>query len=169
MGYANTMTRPTRRFAAMARNAGVDGIICVDIPPEEADTLAPFGEVGLDVIRLATPTTDNARLPAVLERRLGLRLLRLGRRDHRPPAGRAGLDRDRRRAAQGRHRPADRRRLRRPHARTGRAIGRVADGVVVGSAIVDLVGKHGEDAPAHVRAYIQSLSAALAVARKEVA
>ena len=47
-------------------------------------------------------------------------------------------------------------------------IGRVADGVVVGSAIVELVGKYGADAPAHVRAYIQSLSAALA-APKEVA
>jgi tryptophan synthase alpha chain len=48
-------------------------------------------------------------------------------------------------------------------------IGRIADGVVVGSAIVELVGKHGKDAAGPVRAYIQSLSAALAAARKEVA
>jgi tryptophan synthase alpha chain len=49
------------------------------------------------------------------------------------------------------------------------AIGRVADGVVVGSAIVDLVGQHGADAAEPVRAYIASLAAALAASRKELA
>ena len=43
----------------------------------------------------------------------------------------------------------------------------LADGVVVGSAIVELVGEHGEDAPRHVRAYIESLSSAVRLARKE--
>ncbi|RYD59814.1 MAG: hypothetical protein EOP58_17025, partial [Sphingomonadales bacterium] len=47
------------------------------------------------------------------------------------------------------------------------AIAKVADGVVVGSAIVELVGKHGEDAPQHVRAYIHSLSTAIHAASKE--
>lgn len=47
------------------------------------------------------------------------------------------------------------------------AIARVADGVVVGSAIVELVGQHGEDAPQHVRAYIETLSSAVRAARKE--
>lgn len=50
-----------------------------------------------------------------------------------------------------------------------RAIGRVADGVVVGSAIVEIVAEHGAAAPAPVTAYVQSLSAALADARKQPA
>jgi tryptophan synthase alpha chain len=170
MGYANTMTRPDpATFAAMAVNAGVDGVICVDIPPEEADTLAPFGEYGLDVIRLATPTTDNARLPAVLSGASGFVY-------YVSVAGITGLQQ----AAQASIETAVAQLkaatdlpiavgfgVRTPEQAA--AIGRVADGVVVGSAIVELVGKHGEDAPTHVRAYIQSLSAALAVARKEVA
>ncbi|RYY34550.1 MAG: tryptophan synthase subunit alpha, partial [Sphingomonadales bacterium] len=49
------------------------------------------------------------------------------------------------------------------------AIGRVADGVVVGSAIIDIIAAEGANAPAAVRIYIQSLSAALAAARKETA
>ncbi|WP_010544941.1 tryptophan synthase subunit alpha, partial [Sphingomonas elodea] len=49
------------------------------------------------------------------------------------------------------------------------AIGRVADGVVVGSAIVELVGRHGADAGEPVRAYIDTLKTALVAARKEVA
>lgn len=170
MGYANTMTRPDpAKFAAMAENAGVDGIICVDIPPEEADTLAPFGECGLDVIRLATPTTDAARLPAVLSGASGFVY-------YVSVAGITGLQQ----AAQDSIEDAVAKLkaatdlpiavgfgVRTPEQAA--AIGRVADGVVVGSAIVDLVGKHGPDAPAHVLTYIQSLSAALAAARKEVA
>ncbi|NWP28980.1 tryptophan synthase subunit alpha, partial [Escherichia coli] len=66
MGYANTMTRPTpTAFAEAAARAGADGVIIVDIPPEEAGEVAPFVANGIDVIRLATPTTDAARLPAV--------------------------------------------------------------------------------------------------------
>jgi len=49
------------------------------------------------------------------------------------------------------------------------AIARVADGVVVGSAIVELVGKHGEDAAGPVRTYIESLASAIRAARKEMA
>ena len=55
------------------------------------------------------------------------------------------------------------------HMEDAAAIGRVADGVVVGSAIIDLIAANGADAPAAVRTYIQSLSAALAEARKEPA
>jgi tryptophan synthase alpha chain len=68
MGYANPMVRRGPEwFAASARDAGVDGVICVDIPPEEDDALGPaLRAVGIDLIRLATPTTDAARLPAVL-------------------------------------------------------------------------------------------------------
>ena len=51
-----------------ARRRGVDGVICVDIPPEEDPELGPaLRAEGISLIRLATPTTDAARLPAVLD------------------------------------------------------------------------------------------------------
>ena len=69
MGYANPMVRRGAGwFATAAAEAGVDGVICVDIPPEEDDALGPeLRDAGIDLIRLATPTTDTARLPAVLD------------------------------------------------------------------------------------------------------
>lgn len=68
MGYLNPiLAHGAERFAADALAAGVDGVIVVDLPPEEAPDLAPHLAVhGLHLIRLATPTTDAARLPAVL-------------------------------------------------------------------------------------------------------
>ena len=55
-------------FAQACAEAGVDGVICVDIPAEEDAALGPaLRAAGLAPIRLATPTTDAARLPAVLE------------------------------------------------------------------------------------------------------
>src|SRR6201985_1182554 len=55
------------RFLADAKAAGVDGLIIVDLPPEEDDELCvPALKAGLNFIRLATPTTDDKRLPAVL-------------------------------------------------------------------------------------------------------
>jgi tryptophan synthase alpha chain len=68
MGYFNPIfRRGVDRFLAEAREAGVDGLIVVDLPPEEDDELCvPALKAGLSFIRLATPTTDDARLPAVL-------------------------------------------------------------------------------------------------------
>lgn len=66
MGYFNPIHAfGAERFVAGALEAGVDGLIIVDLPPEESDALA--GQSGLDIIRLATPTTDAVRLPRVLE------------------------------------------------------------------------------------------------------
>ncbi|HEU0067585.1 MAG TPA: tryptophan synthase subunit alpha, partial [Sphingomonas sp.] len=64
MGYANPMLRRGADwFADAAAQAGVDGVICVDVPPEEDDQLGPaLRAQGLDLIRLATPTTDAVRL-----------------------------------------------------------------------------------------------------------
>jgi len=69
MGYANPMTiRGPEWFATECAKAGVDGVICVDTPPEEDAELGPaLRAQGVSLIRLATPTTDTARLPAVLE------------------------------------------------------------------------------------------------------
>ncbi len=68
MGYYNPIyIRDPKKFVIEAREAGVDGFIIVDIPPEADDELClPALDAGLNFIRLATPTTDDARLPAVL-------------------------------------------------------------------------------------------------------
>jgi tryptophan synthase alpha chain len=68
MGYLNPiLSYDPARFCADAARAGVDGLIVVDLPTEEADVLLPHANAsGLDVIRLVAPTTDDARLPHVL-------------------------------------------------------------------------------------------------------
>jgi tryptophan synthase alpha chain len=68
MGYYNPIyVYPVDRFVADASEAGVDGLIVVDVPPEEDQELRPAASAaGLNFIRLATPTTDAKRLPAVL-------------------------------------------------------------------------------------------------------
>jgi tryptophan synthase alpha chain len=73
MGYYNPIYRyGVPAFLADAKAAGVDGLIVVDLPPEEDDELCtPSREAGIDFIRLAAPTTDDARLPVVLARASG--------------------------------------------------------------------------------------------------
>lgn len=68
MGYYNPIyTHGVAKFVKDVKEAGVDGLIVVDVPPEEdAELCLPALEAGLNFIRLATPTTDEARLPAVL-------------------------------------------------------------------------------------------------------
>jgi tryptophan synthase alpha chain len=68
MGYYNPIyIYGVDRFLTDATSAGVDGLIVVDLPPEEDDELCvPALRAGLNFIRLATPTTDDKRLPAVL-------------------------------------------------------------------------------------------------------
>jgi tryptophan synthase alpha chain len=68
MGYFNPIyVYGVDRFLIDAKSAGVDGLIVVDLPPEEDDELClPALKAGLNFIRLATPTTDDKRLPAVL-------------------------------------------------------------------------------------------------------
>jgi len=73
MGYANPVMAYGDRFVSDAKAAGVDGLIIVDLPPEEdAAVCLPARAAGLDFIRLATPTTDAARLPRVLRNTSGL-------------------------------------------------------------------------------------------------
>ena len=68
MGYFNPIyIYGVTKFLADAKSAGVDGLIVVDLPPEEDEELClPALKAGLNFIRLATPTTDDNRLPAVL-------------------------------------------------------------------------------------------------------
>ncbi|MBU4434683.1 MAG: tryptophan synthase subunit alpha [Alphaproteobacteria bacterium] len=73
MGYLNpVLNRGFESFAAAAAKAGVDGLIIVDCPPEEADPLSDALEAEqISLIRLAAPTTDDARLPMVVRRTSG--------------------------------------------------------------------------------------------------
>ncbi|PWK57327.1 tryptophan synthase subunit alpha [Roseicyclus mahoneyensis] len=73
MGYYNPIwSRGVDTFLAQAKEAGIDGLIIVDLPPEEDDELCiPAQKAGLNFIRLATPTTDDKRLPKVLQNTSG--------------------------------------------------------------------------------------------------
>ncbi len=75
MGYYNPIyarAGGVDQFLADAVDAGVDGLIVVDLPPEEdAELCIPAGKAGLNFIRLATPTTDDRRLPAVVQNTSG--------------------------------------------------------------------------------------------------
>ena len=73
MGYYNPIySRGVDRFLKDAISAGIDGLIVVDLPPEEDDELCiPAQRAGLNFIRLATPTTDAKRLPKVLQNTSG--------------------------------------------------------------------------------------------------
>lgn len=73
MGYYNPIySRGVDVFLKDANEAGIDGLIIVDLPPEEDDELCiPAQKAGLNFIRLATPTTDDARLPKVLQNTSG--------------------------------------------------------------------------------------------------
>jgi tryptophan synthase alpha chain len=68
MGYYNPIyIYGVERFSEDAANAGVDGLIIVDIPPEEdAELRIPVNKAGIDLVRLTTPTSDEQRLPALM-------------------------------------------------------------------------------------------------------
>jgi tryptophan synthase alpha chain len=141
MGYYNPIHRfGVEAFVAQAQEAGVDGLIIVDLPPEhDAELATPAQAAGIDFIRLTTPTTDDARLPRVLERSSGFVY-------YVSVAGVTGAG-----SATTEHVSGAIDRLRR-HTnlpisvgfgiRTpeqAAAIARLADGVVVGSALVDKI------------------------------
>ncbi len=139
MGYLNpVLFRGFETFARDAAAAGVDGIIIVDCPPEEADPLTDALEaVGISLIRLAAPTTDAARLPAVVRRTSGFVYY----------VSVAGVTGVKEAVASSVARPVQRLReasglpvavgfgIRTPERAA--EVARLADGVVVGSALVD--------------------------------
>lgn len=167
MGYANAMVRRGPEwFAAQCARAGVDGVICVDIPPEEDDALGPqLRAAGIAPIRLATPTTDAARLPRVLEGSEGfLYYVSVAGITGQQQAVQASIEEAVARLKAATDLPvAVGFGVRTPEQAS--AIAKVADGVVVGSALVELVGKHGVDAPKHLRALTAALAEAVHTAR----
>lgn len=145
MGYYNPIYRyGGERFARDAAEAGVDGLIVVDLPPEEAGEFTPFlKDYALDLIRLTAPTSDDERLPAVVGDASGFVY-------HVAIAGVTGT---RSADADDVARAVDRIRrytdlpvavgfgIRTPDQAA--AIARVADAAVVGSALVETVAKFG--------------------------
>ncbi|WP_448694479.1 tryptophan synthase subunit alpha [Pseudomonas moraviensis] len=161
MGYFNPIHKfGVERFIAEAKEAGVDGLIVVDMPPEHNEELCdPAQAAGLDFIRLTTPTTDDARLPRVLNGSSGFVY-------YVSVAGVTGAG-----AATLEHVEEAVARLRR-HTdlpisigfgiRTpeqAAAIARLADGVVVGSALIDHIAS--ADTPEQAIDGVLSLCSAL--------
>jgi len=159
MGYYNPIySRGVDLFLVQAREAGIDGLIIVDLPPEEdAELCLPAQAAGLNFIRLATPTTDAKRLPKVLTNTSGFvyyvsitgitgaaaaeasdvapEVARIKRSTDLPVIVGFGIT----------------------SPDSARAIASVADGCVVGSAIVKLI---GEGKPvSEVLAFVKGLAA----------
>lgn len=162
MGYANPMVRRGPEwFAAEAAKAGVDGVICVDLAPEEDQDLGPaLRAAGISPIRLATPTTGDARLPAVLEGSSGfIYYVSVAGITGKQQAALDSIESNVARIKRSTDLPvAVGFGVRTPEQAA--TIARVSDAVIVGSALVELIGRHGAQAPAHVR----ELTAALAQA-----
>ncbi|WP_156678662.1 tryptophan synthase subunit alpha [Sphingomonas profundi] len=174
MGYANPMVRRGPAwFAEACAEAGVDGVICVDIPPEEDDALGPaLRAAGVDLVRLATPTTDAARLPAVLAGCSGfLYYVSVAGITGLQQAAQASIAEAVGRLKAGTELPvAVGFGVRTPDQAA--RIARVADGVVVGSAIVEAIAAEAaaaRDPAPTVRAIVSALSAAVRGARAEQA
>ncbi len=167
MGYANPMIRRGAEwFAEAAKNAGVDGVICVDIPPEEDEALGPaLRAAGIAPIRLATPTTDAARLPSVLEGSSGfVYYVSVAGITGKQQAAQASIESAVAALKSATDLPiAVGFGVRTPEQAS--AIGAVADGVVVGSALVDVVGEFGNEAPAKLKELASALAQAVHTAR----
>jgi len=158
MGYYNPIySRGVDRFLAEAVAAGIDGLIIVDLPPEEdAELCIPAQKAGINFIRLATPTTDDKRLPKVLQNTSGFVY-------YVSVTGITGAA-----AAQANDVAPEVARIksqtdlpiivgfgvRTPEA--AEAIAGIADGVVVGSAIVEKIG--AGDSVADVLAFVKTLA-----------
>ncbi len=168
MGYANPMVRRGAQwFADACTDAGVDGIICVDIPAEEDDVLGPgLRNAGIANVRLATPTTDANRLPAVLEGATGfLYYVSVAGVTGKQQAAQASIEDAVAALKSQTDLPiAVGFGIRTPEQAA--AVAKTADGVVVGSAIVEIIAEHGAGAAPHVRDYVKSLSSAIYNARK---
>lgn len=170
MGYTNPLvTWGYDDFARDAAAAGIDGIIVVDLPPEEADPLADAMDANqLSLIRLATPTTDDQRLPVVINRTSGFVY-------YVSVAGVTGV-KEADAATVAPHVARVRKASGLPVAvgfgiRTperAAAIAQVADAVVVGSALVDEVAEAvdlNEDVTSRVLSKVESLAKAVRFAR----
>jgi tryptophan synthase alpha chain len=171
MGYLNpVLSMGYQRFANAAADAGVDGLIVVDCPPEEADPLIdPLDEAGVALIRLATPTTDDKRLETVVRRTSGFVYYVsvagvTGVKEADAEAVRPAVERVRKASglpvAVGFG-------IKTPERAA--AVAKVADAVVVGSALVDVIAaslESGEDPAPKVLASVRALAQAVRESRR---
>jgi tryptophan synthase alpha chain len=164
MGYLNPIAiHGTQDFAIEARHAGIDGVLLVDCPIEEADTTAAIRDAGLARILLAAPTTSGARLDAICAAAEGF--LYYVSFAGITGANRLSMDDVRARVAQ------IRRSAKTPvavgfgvrDAASAAAIGKFADAVVIGSALVDRLADAAdvEDASRRAREFLAPIRAAL--------
>ena len=161
MGYYNPIySMGVKKFLTNAKKVGVDGLIIVDLPPEEDSELClPAKKAGLDFIRLATPTTSPTRLPTVLKNTSGFiyyvsvagitgasnlnveeverEVTRIKGKTHLPICVGFGIK----------------------TTSDAKKVANIADGVVVGSAIIDLIEK--EKTIDDIKNYIKSLARAV--------
>jgi tryptophan synthase alpha chain len=160
MGYYNPIySRGVPRFLDEAKAAGVDGLIVVDLPPEEDEELClPAQAAGLNFLRLATPTTDDRRLPRVLQNTSGfVYYVSITGITGAAAASAAAVAPEVARIKAATPLPVCVGfGIRTPDAAA--RIAGVADGAVVGSAIVDRIG--AGDPPAAVLAFVRSLAEA---------
>jgi tryptophan synthase alpha chain len=172
MGYYNPIySYGPARFIEDAKSAGVDGLIIVDLPPEEdAELCLPAREQGLDFIRLATPTTDDKRLPRVLQNSSGFLYY----------VSVTGITGQKRPVVELVGEAVQRLRrhtglpigvgfgIREPEQAAG--IARHADAAVVGSALVDIIAAHldesGQGRPGLVEAVHEKVRALAAAVRE---
>ena len=166
MGYLNTVMRMGYRiFASRAREAGVDGLILVNLPPEEAgEAQEALAQHGMDLIFLVAPTTSRERAVRIAERGSGF----IYYVSLKGVTGANHLDI----ADVGRNVSALRKVCRLPvqvgfgikDAASARAVARVADGIVVGSVLVDIMGDRSGDPdsiPAALEARVAELRDAI--------
>lgn len=171
MGYFNPIhAYGVDAFVADARAAGVDGLIVVDVPPEEDIEIGvPARAAGLHFVRLATPTTDEKRMPAVVSAASGFLYyvsvagITGGATGEATAVG-AAVERLK---AAGNLPVVVGFGIKTPEQAAATA--RLADGVVVGSAIVSLIGEAAgagaTDIPARVAALVSGLAAGVRTAR----
>jgi tryptophan synthase alpha chain len=159
MGYYNPIyARGVDLFLKQAKEAGIDGLIVVDLPPEEDDELCiPAQAAGLNFIRLATPTTDAKRLPKVLQNTSGfVYYVSVTGITGAAAAQAADVGPEVARIKQSTDLPVIVGfGINTPEA--ARTIASVADGCVVGSAIVKEIG--AGKSPAEVLAFVAALAA----------
>jgi tryptophan synthase alpha chain len=158
MGYYNPIySMGVDTFLTAAKDAGIDGLIVVDLPPEEDEELCiPANRAGLHFIRLATPTTDDRRLPKVLQNTSGfVYYVSITGITGAAAAQSADVGPEVARIKAATDLPVCVGfGIRTPE--TAAAIAAVADGVVVGTAIVDRIAKG--DSSAEVLAFVKTLT-----------
>ena len=161
MGYQNPIeAMGIEHFAAQAKAAGIDGVLTVDLPPEEAHTAAAvYAAAGIDPIFLIAPTTPASRIQIISQlasgfiyyvslkgvtgaqnldtKALGARLHEI-RQDCALPVGVGFGIRD---------------------AATAKAVGQVADAVIIGSALVQIIAQFGADDAAQLQQKVQNFMA----------